>query len=289
MATTESAGAPALVPRHHAPTTASQCVTSPGSGHEESSREVLRLASADNFRDVAGPGYATLDGRQVKRGVFYRSNDLLITDDEATTLTDLGLRAVLDLRTEPEIERHRDRQIDGATWHHFDVSGIPLEEIWGLGTREEAVEMMHRVYASFVEERHSLEKFGGLFRQLATGGPQLFHCSAGKDRTGWVATLLLHIADVDDATIESDYLLTNALTAGSRGRVEDEIAESRGKELVHILEPALVANVDYLHTGWAAAEKKYGDRTSYLLDGMGLDSATLDRLRELLVAPRLSG
>lgn len=251
----------------------------------DAGEETLRLASVDNFRDVAGPGYATRSGGRVAQGVFYRSNELRLTDDDAATLSDLGLRAVLDLRTTVEIERHRDREIDGATWHHFDVFGIPMEEVWGLDDRDKAVEVMHRVYASFVESEHSREEFGGLFRQLATGGPQLFHCSAGKDRTGWVASLLLHIAGVDDATIESDYLLTNALAAGSRGQVETLIAESRGEEFVHILEPTLVADVDYLRTGWAAVKKEYGDRASYLRDGLGLDAATLDRLRDLLVSP----
>lgn len=250
---------------------------------EQSSSEVLRLASADNFRDVAGTGYATRSGGRVNQGVFYRSNELRLTDDDAATLRDLGLRAVLDLRTEMEIERHRDREIDGSTWHHFDVIGIPMEEVWGLDEREKALEVMHRVYASFVEAPHSREEFGALFRQLATGGPQLFHCSAGKDRTGWVASLLLHIAGVDDATIESDYLSTNALSAGSRGRVEALIAEARGDEFVDVLEPTLVADVDYLRTGWAAVKKEYGDRTSYLREGLGLDAETVERLRDLLV------
>lgn len=255
---------------------------------EQSSDEVLRLSSADNFRDLAGTsatGYATRHGGAVARGVFYRSNELRLTDDEARSLAGLGLRAVLDLRTEVEVERHPDREIAGAAWHHFDVIGIPMEEVWGMSTRDEAVAVMHRVYASFVEVEHARAEFGALFRQLSAGGPQLFHCSAGKDRTGWVAALLLHIAGVDDATIESDYLLTNAMAAGSRGRVEDLIAESKGEDFVHVLEPTLIADVGYLRTAWAAAERDYGDLDAYLRDGLGLDETTLDRLRGLLRPP----
>lgn len=248
----------------------------------DESNDVLRLASADNFRDVAGPGYATRDGGAVTRGVFFRSNELRLTDDEARTLSGLGLRGVLDLRTQLEIDRHADRAIDGAEWHHFDVMGIPMDEVWELDSRDRAQAIMHRVYASFVESPHSREQFGALFRQLATGGPQLFHCSAGKDRTGWAAALLLHLARVDDATIESDYLLTNAMSAGSRGRVEALIAEGKGEEFVHVLEPTLVADVDYLRTAMAAVEREYGDRSTYLHVGLGLDDGTLDILRGLL-------
>jgi protein-tyrosine phosphatase len=247
-----------------------------------SSDEILRLASADNFRDVAGPGYATRDGARVRRGVFYRSNELRLNEADHDALAGLGLRAVLDLRSQTEIERHPDAEVPGATGHHFDVSGIPMAEVGGLRDRESAVELMDLVYRGFVDDERARSEFGGLFRQLATGAPQLFHCTAGKDRTGWAAALLLHIAGVDDATIESDYLLTNALTGGSRARVETEISELLGADLLEVFEPTLVADVEYLRSGYDAIHQKYGDRAAYLRDGLGLDDATLTALRELL-------
>jgi len=247
-----------------------------------SSDEILRLASADNFRDVAGPGYATLDGARVRRGVFYRSNELRLTDDDHGTIADLGLVAVLDLRSRLEIERHPDAEIPGAGWHNFDVSGIPMEQVAELRDRRSALDLMGSVYRSFVESDDARAEFGGLFRQLATGGPQLFHCTAGKDRTGWVAALLLHVAGVDDPTIESDYLLTNALTGGSRARVEAEIASSVGADFVAVFEPTLVADTEYLRTAYSAVEERYGDRATYLRDGLGLDDAVLAALRSQL-------
>lgn len=244
--------------------------------------EILRLASADNFRDVAGPGYATLDGARVRRGVFYRSNELRLHDDDLHALGALGLRAVIDLRSELEIERHPDVDIPGATWHNFDVSGIPMGEVAELRDRRSAVELMDRVYTSFVQSEDARAEFGAMFRQLATGGPQLFHCTAGKDRTGWAAALLLHLAGVDDPTIESDYLLTNALTGSSRARVEAEITSTLGADHVEVFEPTLVADVEYLRSGYAAVQEAYGDRAAYLRDGLGLDDATITTLRDLL-------
>lgn len=247
-----------------------------------SSDEILRLASADNFRDVAGPGYATVDGARVRRGVFYRSNELRLNDADHGTLSDLGLRAVLDLRSKLEIERHPDAEVPGADWHNFDVSGIPMEQVEELRDRRSAIDLMDRVYRSFVDSEDAREEFGGLFRQLATGGPQLFHCTAGKDRTGWVAALLLHIAGVDDPTIESDYLLTNALTGSSRARVEAEIVKLAGADRLAAFEPTLVADTEYLRSGYEALRERYGDRTTYLHDGLGLDHDTVAALRDLL-------
>ena len=247
-----------------------------------SSDEILRLASADNFRDVAGSGYATHDGARVRRGVFFRSNELRLNRADHDTLAGLGLRAVLDLRSKPEIERHPDAEVPGATWHNFDVSGIPMEEVGELRERRSAVDLMDRVYRSFVDSDDAREEFGGLFRQLATGGPQLFHCTAGKDRTGWVAALLLHVAGVDDPTIESDYLLTNVLTGSSRARVEAEIVKLLGPDHVAAFEPTLVADIEYLRSGYEAVAERYGDRRTYLRDGLGLDDDTLMALRDLL-------
>jgi len=247
-----------------------------------SSDEILRLASADNFRDVAGPGYATHDGARVRRGVFFRSNELRLNEADHDALSGVGLRAVLDLRSKPEIERHPDAEVPGATWHNFDVSGIPMGAVAELRDRRSAIELMDRVYRGFVDSADARQEFGELFRQLATGGPQLFHCTAGKDRTGWVAALLLHIAGVDDPTIESDYLLTNALTGRSRARVEAEIVELLGAEQLAAFEPTLVADIEYLRSGYDAVEEKYGDRMAYLRDGLGLDDGTVVALRHLL-------
>lgn len=253
-------------------------VVDPGEGEE-----LLRLASADNFRDVAGPGYPTEDGGAVRRGVFYRSNELRLSDEDSSALADLGLRHVVDLRSQLEIDRHPDPEVAGAEWVHFDVIGIPMEEVAGLTDRAGAVDVMHHVYRSFVETETSRTAFGELFRHLATGGPQLYHCTAGKDRTGWVSALLLHIAGVDDATIESDYLLTNQLTASSRARAEGSLRHHLGPDAVEVFEPTLVADIAYLRTAYESVEQAYGDRAAYLREGLGLDDGTVGRLRELLV------
>lgn len=250
----------------------------------EQQRELLRLASVDNFRDVAGHGYATRDGARVRTGVFYRSNDLRLADEDHSTMTELGLRAIIDLRSEVEIALHPDPVVPGAEALHFDAIGIPMERMTGISNRADSVALMDDVYRTFVTEDRSRAAFGGVLRQLADGGPQLFHCSAGKDRTGWVAALLLHIAGVDDATITTDYLLTNARSAVSRARVEAEIAAHVGADKVAIYEPTLIVHAEYLDTSWAAVTETYGDRTTYLRDGLGLDEDVLTELRGLLLA-----
>lgn len=247
-------------------------------------QEYLRLASVDNFRDVAGFGYPTADGGTLRTGVFFRSNDLRLTEDDHGTLTELGLTAILDLRSHMEIELHPDPHVPGADPLHFDAIGIPMETVAQLQTREAAEDLMATVYRGFVTEEKSRVAFGAALRQLAQDGPQLFHCSAGKDRTGWLAALLLHIGGVDDAIIRDDYLLTNERSATSRARVEAQIAEHAGDHMVPVFEPTLIADLAFLNAASEAVDTHFGSRASYLRDGLGLDDAVLDRLRQRLRA-----
>ncbi|WP_370288995.1 tyrosine-protein phosphatase [Nocardioides sp.] len=258
----------------------------PDATPSEGPDEALRLASVDNFRDVSGVGAApmrTADGRPLRRGVYYRSNDLRLADDDHALLSALGLRTIIDLRSPLEIALHPDPEIPGAEAVHVDAAGIPMERLSGLTTRDDAEALMLEVYRTFVTTASSREAFGVVLRRLAEGGPQLFHCSAGKDRTGWVAALLLHVAGVDEATILGDYLLSNDRTAASRAAVEAQIGAALGPERVAVYDPTLLVDERYLRTAWQAAAAEFGDLDGYLREGLGLDDAVLARLRELLV------
>ena len=181
--------------------------------------ELLRLASADNFRDVAGTGagHPTRDGGHVRRGVFYRSNELQLTDEDAGSLAGLGITHIHDLRGQMEVDAHPDAAVPGATWHHIEVSGIPTEMVSGLADSDAARRVMREVYDAFVRSPDARASYRRLLTDLATEPvPQLFHCTAGKDRTGWAAALLLEIAGVDRDTILADYLLTNEVSSATR-------------------------------------------------------------------------
>jgi protein-tyrosine phosphatase len=244
--------------------------------------ELLRLASADNFRDVAGGGYVGTDGRALATGMFYRSNELRLSGEDLAALAAIGPTTIIDLRSAMEIERHPDPEVAGAL--QFDVMGIPMEEVAGLRVRADAVDLMDRTYRGFVTSEKSRLGFAGVFRALAEDGPHVFHCTAGKDRTGWVAALLQHLAGVDAATIEADYLLTNSRSEQSRASTEAQIRANLGDHGVEIFEPTLVADLEYLASAYTTVEETYGDLETYLRDGLGLDDGVVDRLRARLLA-----
>jgi protein-tyrosine phosphatase len=249
--------------------------------------ELLRLSSADNFRDVAGPdtAYADADGTPLRRGVVYRSNELQLTDEDAETIAGLGVTAVYDLRTTHEVEAHPDVEVPGAAWTHVEVVGIPMLELENLDSPEAAEAVMRSVYRSFVEVPEARAAFATLLRHIADADrATLFHCAAGKDRTGWAAVLLLHVAGVDEATILEDYLLTNSFSTATRDKYLALVREHLGEDKVPVYEMAMVVREDYLQEAYDAADAAYGSVDGYLRDGLGLTDDELGRLRGRLVS-----
>ncbi|WP_148615267.1 tyrosine-protein phosphatase [Nocardioides rubriscoriae] len=246
--------------------------------------EITRLASADNFRDVAGPGYTTASGSPLRPGVLWRSNELQLIDEDAALLASLGIGAVFDLRGSQEVEAHPDVEVPGATWHHVEVGGIPPGAGAALPDAAAAVDAMLDVYRRFVTDPGARRSFSTLLAALATSSvPQLFHCTAGKDRTGWAAALVLHVAGVADDVVEADYLLTNERSADTRAKYLGLVAEHLGADRVPTFEPTMVADLAYLRAAVAQAETSYGSLGGYLRDGLGLGDDVLAALRARLV------
>jgi len=248
--------------------------------------ELLRLASADNFRDVAGTGagHPTRDGRRVRRGVFYRSNELQLTHEDARSLAALGIRVIHDLRSGPEVEAHPDVEVAGASWRHLEVSGIPMAMVDGMPDPTAAERVMREVYVAFVRSPAARASYATLLTDLATEDPpHLFHCTAGKDRTGWAAALLLEIAGVDRETILADYLLTNEVSSATREKYLALIAEHLGADKVAVYEPTMVVEPAYLAAAYDAVAADYGSIDAYLRTGLGLGDPALAELRTRLV------
>ena len=242
--------------------------------------ELVRLASADNFRDVTGPGYTSADGTPLRAGVFFRSNELGLTDEDAGTIAGLGITDIYDLRGSDEVEAHPDVAVPGATWTHLEVKGIPMDSVATLATVADGTEVMRSVYRGFVDHPGGRASFADLLTRLAgAADPQLFHCTAGKDRTGWAAALLLHVAGVADDVIRRDYLLTNTVSTGTRDKYLGMVREHLGDDKVAVYERVLVADEDYLTAGYDAAAAAYGSLDSYLSAGLGLSDELLLRLR----------
>lgn len=184
-------------------TTAGAATPRPRSSPEDEPRRVA-LDGVHNMRDLGG--LRTIDGRTVKHGVLYRSDQLKdATEADLGRIAALGLRTVVDLRTPAEIEAHGHFSADGVAHHHVELLHLPWYRFPQAGP-DAAPAFLPQRYIAMLETgagaiRDSLNLFTGK-------APALVHCIAGKDRTGIVVAVTLALLGVPDADIADDYRLT---------------------------------------------------------------------------------
>lgn len=258
----------------------------PGGGVGHAPAELpraLALEGASNVRDLGG--WPTARGGRVAFGRVFRAAALArLTDADRVTLAQLGLRTICDLRGERERARAPSR-LDGMAW--VEVHSLPIEPTVGgslaeiLATRaatgEDVMALLRRAYLAYALDCG--ERYGAIFELLLRGAdrlPLLFHCSAGKDRTGFGAALVLAALDVPRECIVEDYLATNRLW-----RSDPELARELAPD---VAEQLLGVHAELLEAAFGAIRREFGTMARYFTVVLGLPPARRERLRELLVA-----
>jgi protein-tyrosine phosphatase len=172
----------------------------------------LSLKGACNFRDLGG--YKTQDGRQLRQGILFRSGVLsYFKPSDMQVLSRLGIKTICDLRSSDEREKEPTEFPKEANILSWDMENSVADAIKKSGW--EAPESARHAHEILLSSYQSIPYWlvphlQGLFQCLATERvPLLFHCSAGKDRTGIVAAIVLHFLGVPREAILEDYELTN--------------------------------------------------------------------------------
>lgn len=178
---------------------------------------ILPFEGAINFRDLGG--YRAGADRHTRWRRVYRSDSLAgLTEADLKRLDALGLYGLCDFRTPDEVAQSPDRLPSGHCIRLTNPGFLPAnttdmlaEVAAGTITPDRIVSEVTGHYRHF--GRHHVANYAPLFRLIleADGRPVLFHCTSGKDRTGWGAALLLLAAGCDEATVIADYVLTNDL------------------------------------------------------------------------------
>lgn len=242
----------------------------------------LGLDSAKNLRDAGG--YRTADGNWVRMGVLYRSNALTLSSADLDIVETLGIRDVYDLRMPREVEHAPDVVPAGAELHLLDMLGSSWPH-FNPTTPEEARTLMEDLERWVATDEHPRAAVASLIEMVATErGAQLWNCSAGKDRTGWAAAVILSLLGVDERTVIEDYLLSNRYYYETP-EVQAQIAALPKDERATWAEVHKVYAF-YLQAGLDEVEKGYGSMYAYATEGLGISPATIVQLRaRLLTAP----
>ena len=246
----------------------------------------VELEGCLNFRDLGG--HDTAEGRKVRSGCLYRSGELCdLTEADRSVLRGLGIKVVVDLRSAEEqaLRPHalpddvevltQDRQAVGSTQtleEQIAKDQIPVrDDQWVVDSYRR---MMTRLGPDFrvVVERAA----------EARRAPLLFHCAAGKDRTGLATAVLLGLLGASDETIQFDYQLTTTQYAARRLEalrpmlVQHSVTES---DILHLIEDrpvGMTAVLEHIRTQW-------GGFDGYARSELGVSPAVIARLREELL------
>ena len=232
-----------------------------------------------NVRDLGG--IPTSEGARVRSGLVFRADGVNRLDgDDLEVAKALGLRTVVDLRTHGEVE-HRGRFPDEhipVQWHHLPV----LEQMWSerdLEATDGAVAFLRDRYLDML-----VEGGGSIARTvelIAEEPPLLFHCSAGKDRTGVVAAVVLGLVGVAPEDIAADYHLSAAAMGAFTAWINTEFPEAidaMSKQPKEYLEAPAEAMLEFL----AEVQRVHGSMEDLALQ-LGVAPATITRLRSTLL------
>ena len=250
---------------------------------------LVSLERGRNFRDLGG--YHTAGGGRVRWGLVFRSASLhRLTAADLITLDRLGLRVVYDLRGDEERERAPSVLPDGVHCEQLPIGGTAaktkeLTDLVLAGRLAELpLDFLVRIYDAMVEV--AAGTFGRLLTRLAEpdGRPALFHCHAGKDRTGIVAALLLSLLGVDERTVLDDYQLSGIhYTEHQLAAVQTKLAAT-GVD-VERYRAVFGAPRHAMATVLAGLRERHGSLEAYLHDEAGVDHEVFAELRAALVQP----
>ena len=263
-------------------------------------QRLLPLQGGRNFRDLGG--YPTEDGRRVRHRLIYRSGVMAyLTEDDQRQLDSLGIRVLCDFRHAGE----RRREVIGwaredlrhVHWD-YDSEALSLRRLLG-GERlrgesqlsaDIAYGAMIRLYQSLPELFH--EPYAQLFARIAAGEvPLVFGCTAGKDRTGLAAALLLTSLQVPWGHVVADFELTDTLvdlervlTERRQGMGLEEHEHLRIANLPkEVRAPLLAAKPAYLEAAFQSIVERYGSFGGYLSSALHVSAEDLQKIRELLL------
>lgn len=240
----------------------------------------LSLTGASNFRDLGG--YRGLDGRTVRWRRLFRSDHLAaLTPQDAQVLAGVGLTRSVDFRGLVE-SAAQSYALPQVRYHALPIEPTVVQRAKELAvagqqiTAPVAVGLMQDTYRAFVSD--NAQQFAGLFEQLlAEDSPLVFHCTAGKDRTGFAAALILLALGVSREVVMQDYLLTNALYRRPAGLVS-----SAPQEVLNVI---WRVQEDFLEAALQAVDQDHGGVQRYLERRLGVDDAARSRLAQLYLQP----
>jgi protein-tyrosine phosphatase len=258
--------------------------------------ESIAIDSVPNLRDLGG--WPTRGGGRVRRGLLYRSTELgRLAGADMAAFAALGIRSVYDLRTKTERSARPDRLPPGTEYVVADVVADLVDaapaQLFKVATDPQAAEallgggkgqaLFEKGYREIVSLPSACAAYHRLFTDLTheEHRPALFHCTGGKDRTGWAAASLLTLLGVPDDLVMQEYLLTNTELLPAEQPLLDRFKALGGDP--EVLRPAVAVAPEYLQAALDEMRETFGTIEAYFAEGLSVDEAAQQALVAALV------
>lgn len=250
-----------------------------------------------NLRDLGGIKAA--GGCAVKSGILLRSAklDKINSRDLKELSENYRVRIVIDLRSELEKEGKEDKIPTGAEYIFSPVfsentlamtSGMGSDVMTALKKSKSMAELLNyvpdliEVYPLAITDEYSVSKLSEIIKTIINNrdGAVLFHCTAGKDRTGIISAILLKMLGASYDDILTDYLKTNEVS-GKNASKYSRLARIflRNRELADKVYNVFMADKKYLDSAFAAIDEKFGSFDNFISEGLKLTPAETEDFR----------
>ncbi len=249
----------------------------------DSAQRQIKLQGAVNVRDLGG--YITKSGKQVKWGKIYRSAEINnLTPSDLDTLHNRSINYVLDFRGPAEFSIAPDKLPVGAIRISLPSGSEEVGDrgkiMQSMAKATDGDSIMLPFYANIAP---FTKRYKPMFETLLTNSNDsaiLFHCTAGKDRTGIAAALILYVLGVDQQTIMNDYLASNYYRQRDNTRMKTLLVDTYHlKE--QVVNDVMSVNEKYLNATFVAIKAQYGTIDNYLKKEMGLDDKAITKLKAI--------
>lgn len=238
---------------------------------EYKANEAMDFAGASNVRELGG--YVNRDGIRLKEHRLLRGGDLSrMTQEDLERLYVYGIHTSIDLRKETEKEGASDPFEAGGRWNYH---AIPIR---GKVDLRDPKEMLYKLYQSFLDD--FAQEFRKEFQVIAEAEDGvIFHCTAGKDRTGVTAMLILALCDVCEEQIIADYA---ASAANNREQTKRQLAQLEESGLSNIPLEIFESKSGTMKKTLAYLNQRYGGARNYL-QTIGIKEAEMEAIRRKLL------
>ena len=256
---------------------------------------LLDIPGTKNFRDLGG--YETKDGRKSRWNMLFRSDNLAhLSEDGLKAFKDLDIRTITDLRSSNERIQEPNRlpaSYPGVVYNVLPINDRPVDIramgrkiVTGNITDKDIDDLLdHRKFITNPDHR---SYWGEWLRNLVNNDstPHLFHCTSGKDRTGFGASIFLLTIGVPEETVKADFLLSNSVLADyNDARIKEIDARIPGKINEDIFRKILGVSEKTIDLSFAQMKSDFGSIDGFIRDGLEIDDDIRLQLQDKFLEP----